>query len=313
MFQFTLGSLFISFFCFSALAQEDNSKNTVIINNEVQESSKNEVQITAPALVPSSAGKLRTLREKQEVQTEDALLKELEKKRLLDEQKRLDSLMGQGSGPEAPAESSVTAQPAPVASSPMFPYSYGSLGVGYFLYPNVENVNTQSIPAGFLSFGAYQKPFLIDASIFYSTTILTPKEQAHKDKRRRIYEPGLSATIKYSLFNRSATKPYLGISGAFIGRKQQWINKDGTVPKASKEVEKLNKDVGLKEWKFSCYIGGAGGLDIALGKQLGLNIDLKYYVNLCTENRRAITDPLNAVILDKRDLIMMSINAKYLF
>ena len=303
MFQFTLGSLFISFFCFSALAQEDKSKNTVIINNEVQESSKNEVQITAPALVPSSAGKLRTLREKQEVQTEDALLKELEKKRLLDEQKRLDSLMGQGSGPEAPAESSVTAQVSSVRPSQNFPYSYGSLGVGYFLYINTGNIKAPPLPPVFLSFGAYQKPFIIDVSVFYS---ITPIEK--NDIKQITHEPGLSATVKYSLFNRSAVKPYLGVSGAFIGRNFKWADNtesSTSTPKKKKEWAKTN-------WDFSSYIGGAVGFDMALGQKLGLNIDLKYYINLTTENEKAITEP-NTIIVDTRDLIMMSIKGKYLF
>ena len=312
MFRITVLTFFVSFFCFSVLAQKDTSKNTVIINNEVQDTSNNELKITAPALVPSPAGKLRTLRENQEVQTEDSLLKELEKQRLLDEQKRLDSLMGQG--PSLLESSSV--QPASVPITPAglsLPYSYMSFGIGAFFYYNVENVNTLSHPAGFLSFGTYQKPFIIDFSGFYSTAILTPQNTDTQNNRQRIYEPGVSATVKYSLFNKSATKPYAGVSGALVGRRFQWIQKDGTVPESSAEAEEVNKDVGEKRWDLSAYIGGSVGLDIALAKKLGINIDLKYYVNLTTENRLGGADTQDSVLLDKRDLMTLSANFKYLF
>ena len=101
----TITILFIAAFFASYLnSQAQDSKqeqkapppSSVIVINQGTPGSQTEEPdsaITAPALVPSEAHKIRRAREQQEVNTENLIMKSLEKQRLLDEQKRIDSLL----------------------------------------------------------------------------------------------------------------------------------------------------------------------------------------------------------------------------
>ena len=307
MLKIIAGPFFVILFCFSALAQE-NSKNTVIINNEAKAGSS----IKAPVLIPSQATKLRQLRERQEIRTEDSILKELETRRLREEQRRLDSMISK----EYTAQSPEPVKKLSDSLAGRFSNSsYISLGTGFMIYYNVTNINSTEVPALFFSFGAYQKPFIIDFSVFHSTHYLSAKNKNYnlKDFRERVNEPGLSISLKYALF-RSAAKPYVGVTGSLIGRKWSIVKKDGTVLKSNPEVERLKRDVAKKQWHFSVNGGASVGADIALGKKLGFNMDLSYYVNLFTENRKSFVEELtDEQILDERDAVALSVKLKYLF
>ena len=294
-----------------AVFSEDS---TVIINNEASAATQQQA-ITAPALVPSNAKKLRSIREQQEINTEDAILKELEKQRLLDEQKRVDNLLS-NSSQEVPAAANVnTAQPVRNDSWFFGNKAFMSFGAGWVLYPGVENINSTELPALFYSFGGYgyKGNLIFDLSVYYSKHYLKTPNKNYTSIREVVNQPALSMSIKYSPLS-GQMKPYVGISGSLIGRKWDVVHKSGADIEENENLEVLLKDVAVKSWYQSFDAGLAIGADIALGKHLGLNLDVRYYLNLYTENRKSVTQVLtNEDILDERDSLILSGNLRYYF
>ena len=290
-------------------SQESANKNTVIINNEA---SAGQVQtITAPALIPSKAVKLRDARKKQEIKTEDTIIQELEKQRLLDEQKRIDELMGNtSSGASAPLVQS------PVAGEWFFgKKAFVSVGLGFVTYPSVTNVNSTELPAGFLSFGGYgyEGHLIFDLSLYYSRQYIKMNRSGYQNVRAKVDQPSLSMSIKYSPLS-GQIKPYAGVAGSLVYRsKWDFVNKLGD-PITDPETKKRLKDVGNKEWHQSFDAGVAVGADLALGKNLGVNVDLRYYWNIDTENRKTVQEILTGKeLLDKVESLVISGNLRYYF
>ena len=301
--------------CFTPIWAEE-SKNTVIINNEAK--AKQQV-ISAPALVPSDAVKLRNLREKQEVQTEDTILRELEKQRILDEQKRLDNMIGNNKQPSIAPPSSAPVSSEAVANNWFFGNkSFVSLGAGFIHYYKVKNVNSTEIPTFLGSFGAYgyEGNLIFELSAYYSTHYLkTPNKKYPEILRERLSEPGLSIAVKYSPL-KGKTKPYLGLTGSVVGRKWDLVKKDGSDISSDdpEELKAEKKDVAEKNWNLSFYGGVALGADLALGERFGVNVDMRYYVNIDTENRKTLSQILTEEeILDERDSMLFSASLRYYF
>ena len=314
-----LSVLFTTVYCFNAVSKPE--KNTVIINNEANSSA--EQVISAPALVPSDAVKIRGVREKQEIKTEDAILKELEKQRLLDEQKRVDKILGHSA--PAPAAVHPTASPSlkPAWDEWFFgKKSFVSFGAGFVTYYQVENVNSGDQPAFFASFGAYgyEGYLIFELSAYYSKHYLIPRSNYNNFFfREAVEQPALSMAVKLTPFN-GRVKPYIGVSGSLVARKWDIVSRDGTdwaELAADSYFETVLKDVGKKRWYFSFDAGAAIGADVALGEYLGLNVDLRYHLNLHTENRRSAYHRYEYLrhteILDERDSLIGSVNLRYYF
>lgn len=292
-------------FAFSA-----KNKNTVIIKNNA--SSAVQQQISAPALVPSEAQKLRDARQRQEIQTEDAIIKELEKQRILDEQKRINRLFKRG-------QPVATPQAAPQASSQASAYdswlfgqkSFISLGAGFVSYPNVLNINSTEHPALSFSFGGYgyEGNLIFDVSVFFSRHYLKTPGNPY-DVREFIRQWAPSMSVKYSPL-QGKMKPYLGLSGSVIWRWISYVDREG-IP-----VEFYNQwgtDVGDKKLNQSADVGLALGADVALGTKLGLNVDLRYHVNFYTENLETLEDYLADIdIIDRRNSVIFTANLRYYF
>ena len=314
--------LLVVLYCFSGFSKQE--KNTVIINNEAKSSSSAGQVISAPALVPSDAMKLRSFREKQEIKTEDSILKELEKQRLLDEQKRVDKILGQGkpaqtvNGPSSQAGLNSSLDDLFFGQK-----SFVSFGAGVVHYPDVININSTKQPAIFAGFGAYgYEGFLIfEMSAYYSKHYLKTPNRNYLNVREVVDQPALSMAVKLTPF-KGRVKPYVGLSGSVIGRDWDYVHKDGTprhemVGPGYAKYDELEQDVAQKGWYFSFDAGAAIGADIALGDYLGLNVDMRYYFNLHTENRSSSDHKYKYLVytevLDKRDSIIFSANLRYYF
>ena len=296
------------FYTAFVFSQEVQSKDVVIINNEASVKAQTQ-PVTAPALLPSAAKKLREAREKQEIKTEDTIIKELEKQRLLDEQKRIGSLFS-NTAQEAPP-----VQPPSSQWMPFVNKSFISAGAGFVTYPGADNINSTNFPSLFLSFGAYgyEGHLLFDLTLYYSRHYLRDDNAIYTDLREKLHQPAAAMAIKYSPLT-GKMKPYVGLSGSVIGRRWFFVHKSGE----SLENHPVNKDVGVKTWHLSCDGGLAVGADLVLGKRLGVNVDVRYHWNFYTENRddaipqhpQHLTD---VSILDKRDSVIFSGNVRYYF
>ena len=309
-------------------SQEVQNKNVLVINNEASAETQTETQtqaVTAPALVPSSAKKLRDAREKQEIKTEDTIIKELEKQRLLDEQKRVDELF-RNKPQDIPVNTKKTTEP--VLHSQWFfgNKSFVSLGVGGVVYPNVENINSFEFPAGFLSFGGYgyKGNLIFDLSLYYSQHYLCipPSENyqgwisyegdciPREDLRWKVMQPSMAMAIKFSPLS-GRMKPYAGVSGSLVFRRLSLVQKTGEPLIEDPLTKQLTKDVGKKSWHLSSDAGVSVGADLALGDRLGLNMDLRYYINLSTEGEK---DPYSIYdTLAERNTIVFSVNLRHYF
>ena len=295
--------LFISSFSLA----EDTSN--IIINNEAQSSSTSQNVITAPELIPSQSDKMRTLRQKQEIDTEDSILKELEKQRILDERKRFHSIFNK-------KEEAVVTPIPPV--NPTQPYWFGeksflSLGAGLMNYYNVTNINSTETPTFLGSFGAYgyEGHLIFDAAFFYSVHYLKTPNGKYQNIREKLNEPGLAMAVKWS-FLKGKMKPYIGVTGALIARKWSFVARDGT--DLAPALKTIIRDVSRKRWNLSVNGGVSLGADIALGEKLGLNVDIRYLANFYTENRKTVSQILTREqILDERDVFLGSLNLKYFF
>lgn len=302
---------FISFHVFSytafSFSQEVQNKDVVIINNEAAVNTQTQ-PVTAPALVPSAAKKLRDAREKQEVKTEDTIIKELEKQRLLDEQKRIGNLFGNTQAPVQPPRSQLP-------SSQWLPFvnkSFVSVGAGLVNYPGAENINSTNFLALFGSFGGYgyEGHLLFDLTLYYSQHYLRTYNVNYQDIREKLHQPAAAMAVKYSPLT-GKMKPYVGLSGSFIGRRWFFVHRSGE----SLENHPI-KDIGEKTWHLSFDGGLAVGADLALGKRLGLNVDVRYHWNLYNEKRRGDVVPqylTDAAVLDERDSVIFSGNVRYYF
>ena len=312
--------LLVVLYCFDSFSKE---KNTVIINNEAKSSSSAEQVISAPALVPSEAMKLRNFREKQEIKTEDSILKELEKQRLLDEQKRVDKMLGNSKPAQKPAQPSQVHTNSSWNEWVFGRKSFVSFGAGVVHYHEVTNINSTEQPAIFGGFGAYgYEGFLIfEMSAYYSKHYLKTPNRNYLDLREIVDQPALSMAVKLTPFN-GRVKPYAGISGSVVARKWDFVHKDGTsrhemVGPAYAIYDSIREDVSKKRWYFSFDAGLAIGADVVLGDYLGLNVDMRYHFNLHTENRTSNHHRYQYLLytetLDERDSIIFSANLRYYF
>lgn len=300
-------------YCFNSFSKQD--KNTVIINNEAKSSSASQV-ISAPALVPSNAAKLRNYRERQEVRTEDSILQELEKQRILDEQKRVNNLLNRNQ----PAPVAVKAPSSSKLSMDNWLFgqkSFVSFGLGYVNYYDVLSVNSTEQPAFFASFGAYgyQGHVIFEMSAYYSEHYMNNPITNYENYREMLEQPGVSMAVKFSPL-QGKVKPYVGLSGSLVVRRWDVVTKDGAkeLDLVDPQLEQLRKDVAKKEWYLSFDAGLAVGADVALGEYLGLNLDLRYHLNLHTENRRTVYQVLNnQTVLDAVDSLIISANLRYYF
>ena len=275
---------------------EVSAPTAVIIKNELSNEAEGQ-GVSAPALVPSNASKLRDARQKQEIQTEDRLIKELEKQRLLEEQKRLDQLLGNTKdSPPQPKTAQAETKQWVFGSK-----SFVALGAGAVTYPGSTNINSINldIPAVFLSFGGYDhKGFLIfDVSFNYSQHYLNPHKPVPNpsyplDTRLVYYQPSAAMSVKISPL-KGRMKPYVGISGALVFSSEDTVDKYGTPVNVIQTY--MNQNIDKPEnrsWDQSYDAGFALGADLALGKHLGLNVDLRYHWNLWAE-QSAKDDPIH--------------------
>lgn len=312
MFLKILTSLLAVFYVSTVFSKD--IKNTVVIKNEAS-ATINKQDVIAPALVPSDAKRLRNVREQQEIRTEDYLLKELEKRRLVDEQKRINELLGPTKNKQV-----ISTKSKAVSQPSRRPWTFGdktfvSFGTGVVSYPGVENVNSTETPAGFFSFGGYgyNGNLIFDLSIYYSKHYLKNSNNNYQDIREVVEQPAFSMSVKFSPL-RGQVKPYLGASSSLVWRKWDFVHKSGTSITNNAELEKLTKDVAYKQWNQSFDAGLALGADIALGKHLGFNLDVRYHWNLYTENRKTAIQALsNEEILDERDSLILSGSLRYYF
>ena len=316
MFKKTLrGSLLVCVWLFvvpSAFSQKN--KNTVIINNKASATSQSQT-VTAPAIIPSEAKKLREARKNQEIQTEDTIIKELEKQRLLDEQKRIDALMGKTKSSQEVSSSAPVAQQMMIDERLFNSKAFLSFGLGVVSYPGVKDINSTEYPAYFFSFGGYgpEGHLIFELSLYYSQQYLKTHNVKHTDVRERVDQPALSMSVKFSPLD-GHIKPYIGVSGSAIARKWGYVHISGEPIENFPHLKYLTKDVGKKKWHQSFDVGLAAGADLALGKQLGLNVDVRYYLNVYTENRRTFSNFLTKEdILDEQDSFIGSINLRYYF
>ena len=282
MFQFIL-----VFFLFPAFAGK-NADVTIVNTNTSQSTSQSPSQvITAPALNPSKAQKLRDARESAEVKTESLILEKMEQERLKNEQSLFDKIFGASQKPQvsSTAVSAVsTPPPSPYFASGM-ERVYVSAGLGMFQF-QADNVNSTSTPfcfsACFVSVGgAAKKYFLFDFGFIYSRHYLQdPKDSA--DIRRRVEQPMFSAVLRITPFS-GKIRPYAGLSGAYIRRKVDRVTPEG---KRLPWEDYLQRDVGKPQWTDSFDGGVSLGADVDLGHRLGLNIDFRRHWNLDTEDTK---------------------------
>ncbi|MBC6415112.1 MAG: hypothetical protein GDA46_01805 [Bdellovibrionales bacterium] len=313
--------IFFSIVSFSSFSEKD-IKGNIIINNEANSLSNNnnsENIIKAPALVPSSSNQLRELRKSQEIETEDSILLELEKQRISDEKARFNKLFSK----EAPSSkanllhSESSESNSFLKRNPFFgEKSFISLGAGVIFHPYVKNVNSTEFPTLIVSLGnyTYNEQIIFNLIAFYSTHYLKESSKIFQntDIRERVQEPAIAMDIKWSLL-KGKTKPYIGLTGALFARKWSLVDRLGSSDLTNQQ-RVIYKDVGNKNFLISLNGGLVLGADIILEKNLGLNVDIRYYVNFYTENRKTLSQYLTSeAILDEVDVILSSIKLKYFF
>ena len=318
--------LFILFFLFPASGEK--SSDVVIVNTNTNKAAAKAPSQTviAPALNPSKAKKLRDARESAEVQTESLILEKVEKERLKSEQSLLNKIFSSSQQKPSTSGSAATPQPAP-APSPYAPPGmekvYISVGLGTVRLLGASNVGSDSTPfclsACFLSVGGAAKSFLFDLSFIYSRHYVKPTEDdmhlySDPDWRIRVDQPMAAASIRLSPFS-TRIRPYAGLSIAAIGRRMNTVNKDGDA--IDWEWEEETRDVAEREWTTSFDGGINGGVDVDLGPSLGLNVDLRYHINLYTEDSidKHARDMYNRKrkLLSEMESFIFSVNLKFYF
>ena len=284
---------------------EDKGSDVVIVNTNNNEQKQ---VIKAPALNPSLAKKIRGAREDAEIQTETLILEKVEKERLKNEQSILRKLFPSSSYKKEKAKSSDLKSSSESSLKDSFfkfgEKAYVSLGLGSVQYPKVENINSYHSPSFFISFGGYAKDyFLFDMSVFYSNHRIHNEDS---DIRQAVHQPAVAMALKFSPFS-GRVKPYLGVSGSYVGRNWYLIDSLGTV------VPEETVDVAQKRWYQSFDGGVVLGADVALGNHFGVNFDLRYHSNFYTETRDNAYHLSDVVVLDKRDSIIISTHFRFYF
>ena len=336
-----------------AFSQSAKDKNNVVIikNQAVSESQADPTNqsISAPALVPGAAGKLRKAREQQEINTEDAIIKELEKQRLIDEQKRLDKILGSpavGGGVSPPP---TTTTSPPVESEKWFfgNKAFLSIGVGYVVYPKAVNVNSMNLPAFFASFGGYgyKGRLVVDFSYYLSTHYVNENcgeydnfynefsyqegkqlcqpstfpdslnsNSLDPDLRLKSIQNTGALGIKYLMLT-GKMKPYVGLSSSLSVRNWTLVYQSGEPldPETlGYETREQVRDVSEKSHFIDFSAGLAVGADIVFGDNFGLNVDARYHKNLFTDIPIGNFSE-NKVPLAKLDSLVVSMTGRYYF
>ena len=298
MFKLFLISVFMALP--AALAEE--GVKTVIINKVDAKAQS----VTAPALKPSQAKKLRSAREEAEIETESAIIEKLESERLRDEQQRVDRLLnpsakkisagaGLSPGQTGQADASVAASSASWTFGNKA-FVFGGIGAVQYLDKSID-INSLEIPAFFLGFGGYGSDHLIiDAVGYYSEHYI--KDSAD-GSNRKVVQPAFSMSIKYSPFS-GRVKPYAGLSAAYLHYRHY------PVDEAGEAIEGGIENKSRKKWVQAFDGGAALGADVALANNLGLGLDLRFHANLWTES-------VDERALDKKESAIFSANIKYYF
>ena len=277
-----------------------DTKKLVIVNKNSNQVNSASQAVTAPALKPSRAKRLRNARTDAEVATENVILQKIEKERLKNEQSIIGKVLGRKS-----SSSSTTVLAVPAVFSGFGEKAYVSAGFGFFQYLGVENINDDD-PIPFLSFGGYaQSYFLLDATFFYSKPYVDLRNQSQTFNA--VHQAGGAIGLRFSPF-KGKIKPYVGFSGVLLARRWDKVDVHGHA------LANLSSTVATKKWYQSVDVGGAGGVDVALGSRFGLNLDVRYHVNAYTETR----DNLSSVSpyvqrLDRRDSLVFSTNFRFYF
>ena len=286
---------------------KQTQKQEVININKVQ-------NVVAPALIPSKSKTLRSAREEAELETESTIIQKLEKDRLKDEQKRLQKMFNQGGQTDEKISESVqkdysASRPKSYSSKNWLNKGFISVGIGTVNYVGVENVNSTESPAYLFSFGGYgYGHFIFDMSFIYSVHYLIPVDKGGiSHERNAVSQPSLAMAVKFSPL-KDRIKPYLGLSGAFVGRSWYQVTTQGEYVGDAQ----IEGDVGVKRWRTALDLGMAIGADIGLGSKLGLNLDLRYYFNVYTETRKVNYNP-HIDLLDERNTAVLSANLRYYF
>ena len=305
---------FILFFLFPAFGEKTsdvvivNTNQTVNANKTVNENKAQSV--TATALVPSKAKKLRNAREDAEVKTESLILEQVEKERLKNEQ----NILGKVLSPSEGVQEAVSEVPA-VPHQPLWSWgkdrAYISLGAGAVQFPGVSNINSLALPALFVSVGGMAKKyFLIDFSLYYSKHYLDPEQ--HSNIRELIHQPSAGMSIRVSPF-QGKVRPYGGVSGAYIGRRVDPVDKNTGEALETHHGVHVLKDVARKNWMQSFDGGISTGVDVILGPHLGLNVDFRYHWNFYTESTALFYYYTDQKLLDSADSVLFSVNLRYYF
>lgn len=300
----------------TSLASSSKKKdNIIIINNKSSASASSKSQsVVAPNIIPSSATRLRSAREQQEIETEDAIIKQLEIQRIQDEQHRANRLFYR----KKPTNSLNQSKNSDLLTQkrPDFYFdnpSFFSIGVGTVQYPQVSNINSTEIPAGFLSVGAYDSQGFIsfDLSLYYSKHYIKDPIKNLNDIREAVHQPALSMSIKLAPLS-GKVRPYIGVAGALVWRR--WFYVDSSTGYSEDDEQRL-RDISDKLWNQSFDAGILVGTDILLTQNLGINVDIRYYFNFYTENRKTILGQYfyDIQVLDERDSLTVAANFKYFF
>ena len=314
--MFYLKILIVLFFLFPAFGEK--SSDVVIVNTNTNKATAQAPSQTviAPALNPSKAKKMRNAREDAEVQTESLILEKVEQERLKSEQKLLNKIFGAS---QQPSNTGVVTSQTPTPSSHTSPWVdrvYISAGVGsvkFFGKTNVEALGLSPFSSAyFLSIGgSAQKYLLFDFSISYSRLNLKPIYPTYDYEagyRTLIDQPMASMSVRLAPWS-GKVRPYAGLSVAYINRKEKTVNRNDTDWRAPDNIYQ-------NEWITSFDGGLSGGLDIALGPNLGLNIDFRYHRNLDTEDTTDYyVDEVGRKItsLYKAEYFIGSVNLRFYF
>ena len=167
--------------------------------------------------------------------------------------------------------------------------AYISFGSGMVSYPQKNNIKSTGVWPLFFSFGGYgYDGNLIFDLMGYLSVHENQEPNFHfsvnadpcaEGYNETVSQPGLALSLKYSPL-QGQIKPYLGVSGALTFRKAVCVKYEGNEKIVEDLVKKTNKD-----WYSSFDAGVALGGDLMFSKHFGLNLDIRYHVNIETETR----------------------------
>lgn len=261
---------------------------------------------------PAFSSDVKTEREAIESKTNSIILDRIEAERLEEEKKRIKSLGAQ------PATATVEPSPAlkkSYISRSLWKFTrktFISLGLGSVQYPGVKNINSSSVPAWFFSFGGYvTDSMIIDFTLFQSQHFI---ELSNSNFLEGVYQPSAGMQFKYSPLD-GRVKPYFGLAGVY--KKSRWFRVDSK----GNYIKNPYDNIARKKWYEAFDAGLSAGIDVALGNRIGVNLDLRYQINLYTEigrqaYRRKIRNNYNRSVaqpLDERNSLIFSLNTKFYF